>query len=78
MTMKFEVLKRRILRPTFSIDIVQQVLRWERQQRCSSRKRLVPMVEKCGDNKFNELFIGEETMKTREDKSMVKLDLFSK
>ena len=38
-TMEFEVPKRHILRPTLFIDMVQWVLRWERQNRCSSRKR---------------------------------------
>ena len=38
-TMKFEVPKRHNLRPTLSTDMVQQVLWWERQKRCSSRKR---------------------------------------
>ena len=30
-TMKFKVLKKHILRPTLSTNMVQQVLRWERQ-----------------------------------------------
>jgi hypothetical protein len=38
-TMKFEFPKRYFLRPTLSTDIVQWVLWWERQKRCSSRKR---------------------------------------
>ena len=39
MTMQFEVSKRHLLRPTLSIDMVQQVLRWERQKRCYYRKK---------------------------------------
>ena len=37
-TMEFEVLKRHISRPTLFTDMVQQILRWERQKRCSGRK----------------------------------------
>ena len=43
-TMKFEVPKRYVQRPTFSTNMVQRVLRWERQKRCSSRKRQGPMA----------------------------------
>ena len=39
MTMEFKVPKRHILRPTLSIDIVQHVLRWERQKRCYGRRK---------------------------------------
>ena len=59
--MKFEVPKDMASRPTLSIDMVQRVLRWERHQRCSSRKRQGSMAEKW-------------KMKTRQDKRMVKLD----
>ena len=38
-TMEFKVPKRHVLRPTLSTDMVQQVLRWERQKRCSNKKR---------------------------------------
>ena len=38
-TMRFEVPKRCILRPTLSTDIVQHVLRWERQNKCYGRKK---------------------------------------
>ena len=41
-TMTFEAPKRHIFRPTLSTDMVQQVLRWERQKRFSSRKRQSP------------------------------------
>ena len=45
-TMEFEVPRRHILRPTLSIDMVQQVLWWEWQKRCSGRKRQGPMAKK--------------------------------
>jgi hypothetical protein len=45
-TMEFEVLKRQIIRPTLSIDMVQRVLRWERQKRCSGRKEQGPITKK--------------------------------
>jgi hypothetical protein len=38
-TMEFKVLKRHILRPILSTDMVQQVLRWERQKKCSDKKK---------------------------------------
>ena len=41
-TMEFEVLKRHILRLTLFIDMVQQVLWWERQKRCFGRIREEP------------------------------------
>ena len=46
-TVEFEVPKRHVLRPKLSIDIVQRVLQWERQKRCSSRKRQGLMAKKC-------------------------------
>ena len=79
--MKFETPKRHILRPTLSINMVQWVLRWETQNRCSSRKMQGPMVEKCCYNNFYFIFKfcgGEEKMKTGEDKRMVKHDFFQK
>ena len=39
-TMKFKVPKRHILRPTLSTDMVQRVLRWEKQKRCFIRKKI--------------------------------------
>ena len=79
-TMKFEVHKRHILRPTLSTDMVQRVLQWEKQKRCSSIKRQGPMAKKCC---FNQIFmilfyfiLEEEKMKTKEDKRMVKLCFF--
>ena len=63
MTMEFKVPKRHILRPTLSIDIVQHVLRWERQKRCYGRRKQVPLAKNIVsiDNIF-----GEEKMKTKE------------
>ena len=59
--------------------MVQRVFGWERQKKCSGRKRLEPMAEKCYcRNYFSEFSIGEEKMKTRVDKRMVKLGFFSK
>ena len=76
-TMEFEVPKRHILRPTLSTDTVQRVSQWERQKRCSSRKRQGPMTKKYCYSKFlMNSFYGEEKMKTRDDKRMVKLDSF--
>ena len=37
-TIEFEVPKRHILGSTLSIDMIQQVLWWERQKRCSSKE----------------------------------------
>ena len=45
-TMEFKILKKHISRPTLSADMVQKVLWWERQKRCSNRKRQGPMAEK--------------------------------
>ena len=38
-TMEFEVPKRHSLRPTLSVNMVQHVLQWERQNRCSNIKK---------------------------------------
>ena len=65
-TMEFQVPKRHISRPTLSIDMVQRVLRWERQKRCSSRKRKGPMIGKCCYNYFSMNFFWVEKMNTRE------------
>jgi hypothetical protein len=49
-TMEYEIPKGHILRHTLSIDMVQRVLQWERQKRCSSRKRDGPgMAKKKND-----------------------------
>ena len=55
--------------------MIQRVLWWETQKRCSSRKKQGPMTEEWCYNKIlmNFLISG----KTREDKRMVKLDFFS-
>ena len=57
---EYEVHRRHILMPTWSTDMVQRVLRWERQKRCSNRKKQRPMVEKYCYNIyiFNENFVG--------------------
>ena len=49
---EFKVPKRHILRPTLSTDMAQRVLRWERQKRCSSRKRQGPLANNCYYNKI--------------------------
>ena len=78
-TMEFEVPKRHILRPTLSIDMVQRVLRLERQKRCSSTKRQGPMAEeRCYYDSLTKCLLGEEQTKTRENMRMVKLEFFSK
>jgi hypothetical protein len=59
--MEFEVPKRHILRPTLSGNMVQQVLRWEMQKRCSSRK------SKLRAHGRDKIFFGEEKMKRKED-----------
>ena len=69
-TMEFKVPKIHILRPTLSFDMVQRVLRWERQRRCSSSKRQGPMVNKfCYNKVLMNLFFGgrkyEDKVKTR-------------
>ena len=38
-TMELEVPRRHLLRPTLPTNTIQRVLQWERQKRCSSRKR---------------------------------------
>ena len=55
--MVFEGPQRHILRPTLSMDTVQQVMQWERQKMCSSRKRQGLMVQKyCYDIFFEFIF----------------------
>ena len=73
-------IKRHILRPTFSTDIVHWVLWWERQKRCYDRKRQGLMAEKCCYNTLlMKIFFGGGKTKTRENMKMVKLDfIFSK
>ena len=52
MAMEFEGFIRHILRPTSSTDMVQYVLRWERQKRYSNRKMQRPAAKKCCNNKI--------------------------
>jgi hypothetical protein len=37
---KFEVSRRHVLRPTFFIHMVPEVLRWERPKRCYGKKKV--------------------------------------
>ena len=59
-TMKFEVPKRHIAGLTLFTDMVQRILRWEKQKRCSSRKRKEKgkalMIEMCCYNDFLMIF----------------------
>ena len=48
MNIEFEVPKSQLLGPTLSIDMVQRVLQWERQKRCSSRKDRGPWQISAG------------------------------
>ena len=73
-TMEFKVPESHIVRSTLSSDMVQRILRWERQKKCSSRKSQGPMAKKCCFNKIWMNFFRGEKTKTREDKRMVKLD----
>jgi len=50
--MEVEVPKILFLRSNKCIDMVQWVLRWERQERWYGRKRQRPMPEKCFYNRF--------------------------
>ena len=77
--MEFEVPETHILRPTLFTDMVQRVLRWERQKRCSGTKRQGPIAKKYFYNRILMKFLfGEEKMKTIEDKRMVKLEFLSR
>ena len=68
--MRFEVLKRHILRHALSTDIVQRVLQWERQKRCSTSKWQGPMAEKyCYNKKIIDFFLGREGEDKRRQKS---------
>ena len=68
-TMESKVPKRHILRPTLSVDMVQRVLRWKRQKKCSCRKRQGPMARNCCYNRFLMNFFGgkEDEDKKREE-----------
>ena len=78
--MEFEVPRRRIARPTLSIDMVQRVYfaMEEATEVCFGRKRPRPMAkEYCyNNNKPIKILFGEEKMKTREDKRMVEFEFF--
>ena len=69
-TLKFEVSKRHIVRLTLSIDMVQRVLRWERQKMCSYRKGSGPWQIVVFVTSFVRIFLGG---REDEDKRMVKL-----
>ena len=51
-TMEFEVPKRHVSKPTLSIDMIQKVLRWERQNKYFGRTRQGLMVKKYYYNDF--------------------------
>ena len=72
--MEFRVPKGHIWRPTLFTDMVQRILLWERQKRCSSRKRQGPMVKKCRHDKIRmKVFTGKRRWnKGRQDKRTVK------
>ena len=74
-TMEFDVSERHVARRASSTDMVQWVLRWERQKRCSSRKRQEPMTGKCCYDRICDEFFygGEKEIKTRGDQRMAKL-----
>ena len=76
--MECEVPHRHISRSTLSIDTVQQVLRWERRKRCSSRKRRHERMTKncCYVKMLMNFSFEEEKIKTREDKRMAVLEFF--
>lgn len=74
MTMEFKVPKTYILRPTLSTNIVQCVLQWERQKKCSRTKRQVPMAKKWYYSSFLKNFLKESKIKARENKRTVELD----
>ena len=78
--MEFEVPKRHISRPTLSTGMIQQVLWWERQRRCYSRKKQGPIAEKCFCNKFLMKFYqgGEDEDKRRQEKGQTWIYFFTK
>ena len=70
--------KRHILRPTLSTDMVQWVLQWERQKRCSSRKRQQPMTTKWCYYKFSmKYFLGKRRWRQDKTREWSNLILFS-
>ena len=75
--MEFKVSKEHMLRNALSTDMVRWVFWWERQKRYFGRTKQGPMEEKYYYNEILMIF-WEEKMKRRENKRMVKLELFSK
>ena len=75
--MEFEVPKSHILRPTLYADMVQRVLQWERQTNALVEKDKDPWQRNVVIIIVQYIFLfkkgGEEKMKTRKDKRMVKL-----
>ena len=76
--MEFKVPQRQILRPTLSTNMVQRVLRWERQKRCPGRKRQWPMTKKCNYSDYYYYIIiilfyleGGDKMMTREWSNLI-------
>ena len=70
--MEFEIPNRHILRPTSSVDMIQRVLRWERQKRCYGRKNSrAHDRENCSIQILIHSFGGEEKMKTKEWSNLV-------
>ena len=67
-TMEFKVPKKHILGPTLSTNMVQRVLRWERQKKCYGRKKQGLMAETYYYIFFNEILLGEEKMKIKKTK----------
>ena len=78
MIMKFEILKRHILKPTLSTDMVQRLLWWERHKRRYGRNMQGPMVEKCCYNNFVMIFLGEEKETVKHFFSSFSFFFFSK
>ena len=73
--MGFEVPKRRMLRPTSSIDVVQRVLPWKRQKRHFKIKIQGPMAKKYCSNKLLLIFFSKEKNRWRQ-KNMSNLNFF--
>ena len=74
--MKFEIPKSHILRSTLCIDIVQRILRWERQKRYFGGKKGKILLKLFW--MIFLLFKSQREMKTRENKKIIKLKFFFK
>jgi len=59
-TMEFEISKRHTLKPTLFTIMVQQVLWWERQQRCYDRKRQGSLARNIVIINTNEIILGKK------------------